>query len=444
LNHPTPCRSFAERRGVLFRQAAVALALLPLAGCNLWPDTPPATQITAKPVPTPKSGKKPGGKPQITAEVLREWVNRWTKPLKRTAVTSQPALIYIDPVILEHRHPAWELANALEAGAAPAPARIVPVSVPQKVVPPPEVAPPSAAETRTELPPITMAIRGSEQAQRRLQNASTERFLADTSRRDAAMLRDVQRWARQFLEDEVANARRQALSELDPSLLPSDVQLELTNLRLQQALDALPASPRTPAEKAATTARIHEIELQWQEVLRAQEAEQVRKFNVAMNDVPEKVRKQGQERIQQLVARIRTDRSTSREAVREEQAALLANDFAPGSLDLSLRLPAANSVRLPEGGRTYQSVRQFSKTSSAGLPSVGQFEENGALTVSRSNATQAQIRRLRSLAQSDARDWARLAALSLGGRWSDSPRYPNRTHQALDLLVGTRSKPASG
>lgn len=438
----TPCRSFLERRGVLFRLPKPALYALPflavaLSGCNLWPDNPAPAKISARPAPTPKASK-PVGKPQITAEVLREWINRWTNPIQKTQRQTRPVVMYIDPDVLAHRHPAWELADALQAGVAPSAPRSVPVTAPIQVTPPAEVAPVPAAAPFTRLPAAIITVRGSEQAQRRTQNASTERFLADISRRDAALLRDVQRWALQFLEDEVANARRQALSELDPNLLPADVQLELTNLRLEQAVAALPNSQRTAAQKAATAARIREIELRWQNVLRAQEADQVAKFNIAMNDVPERVRRQGQERIQRLATRIRTDRAVSREAVREEQTTLLANDFAPGSLDLSLRLPAANSVRVPTTNVAAGISRQFSKTSSPGRPSVGQLEETGALTVPRNNATRAQIQRLRNLARSDARDWARLAALSLGGRWSASSRYPNRTPQALDLLVGTR------
>lgn len=399
------------------------------------------------------------GPEQITGNVVKTWINTWLNPPARQSATrTPPPLMYVNVDELARRHPAWQLASALEQPLTPLPPELRPLFNP--------VAP-STVQTSIDPappePPIEVQAQvvrsGTDEKSRRDQQAAAgDQFLAATSRRQTRQARDEETLARQSLDERVDAARRAMLTELDPALLPQDVQLQLINLRLQlvivtarireerKRLDARGVTSESPErvtaearwrrELEATITPLEEIEERWGLRLRAQEQAQAAKIRESYTEVPARIRREGEAMIAREAAERKQLRETERAGVRQTREELLDRDFAPGSLDLALRLPAADVVPLPPTvpGQPTAKKSQTLPEQTASNPS--RFQILDAALARPGQALAQRPAQLRQLARKEATHWARLVVINLGGRLTSNPGAQNRTREAEQALFG--------
>jgi hypothetical protein len=401
------------------------------------------------------SGCAPGGPGDITNATVNAWVDRVLAPrVKKAPRKTRTHRYYIDVATLAHRHPAWQLADAIAKKTAPAaPHMSAPGAMP--ALPPPALAAPFVSAHEISLPAETITLGVDARSARATQSAYGDKFLDSVKRRQVNEALQEDALARQALEEEIAEARRATLARLDPTLLPDEVQLRLTNLRLQLLVARLDArrdlqlvrvAPQ--AEQEAVESRIDkqleditnsilEIETKWNAQLRAQEKEQQSRVAHAFEVVPREMRVAGEARIAAQSQERKAQRIATRDEVARTNEALLQEDFTTGSLNLSVRLPAARRIALkvPPAGITEKNQTLGQRPSSLvePLPAIGAL----GLQVP---ARQAEIAKLREQATSDATRFARLAALKWGGVYTTDRRAQNRTRQAIRLLFGDENQ----
>ncbi|HEX8463979.1 MAG TPA: hypothetical protein VF627_05110, partial [Abditibacterium sp.] len=227
-------------------------------------------------------------------------------------------------------------------------------------------------------------------------------------------------------------ARRGAVAELDLSLVPPEVALELTNLRLQ----LLRNLAKTPAQRAAAREELEAIEARYAQIWREQTALQAERLRQLTLEAPARAAREGLASIAQENAAATRTRAAARRAEERRLAAQLAADLARSGTDLSLRLPAARIVPAVQSARQ-QSNSQVFETSSAPLASAEAIEARPLSSTRRLDA--ALLAGLRRQARDEAREWARLVAARWGSRWSQKPDVPDRTGAAVqELFAGSR------
>lgn len=408
------------------------LALL-LPGCSLTPPAPFFPEATPLPQAVQRSKEAARYRSvneafsKIDAKTVKVWIDRWTSSDGRVSATV-PKAVRIDTAALMRRHPAWLLAAALENGAvapdAPEIARVLAVASPAFSPARPQG---SSFVPVTSVPARSIRDPFNGQAARRRQSDALDSFFSSATARDNLRGRDEAYLARRNLEDAITSAQRGAVSELDLTLIPPDVALRLTNLRLQ----LLRSLSRTPAQRAAARQEIRAIQAQFNELWRQQTDLQAARLREATIDLPARLRREGQARIETESRREAEARNMARLDVEREAKRDLRADFATPVPDLRLVLPATrrvgNMAARPEAGGT-----NFFETTPPALPSSRNRERQVLASPSRFDPQV--VAALRDKARLEARQWANLVAAQLGSRWDNSPSNPDRTAAALSIL----------
>lgn len=366
---------------------------------------------------------------------MQAWFARWGQIAAPQAPPRPPAL-RIDAEVLARQHPAWRLADALERGlAAPDAPQIVRAMRTNAALNgagfdalrwPLELAPGDAPSTQ---PASTISVEMPDIAAR--QRADWQRFFALDVARQQARRREQTLLARRDLED-AARILGGTVAELDLSLLPPDVILELTNLRLKLVENL----SKTRAQREAARAQIAAIEARYAQIWREQTARQNALLHYATVERPAQQRQLALARLSREVAAAAQRESAARDALRSQfQAVLRADEAARAPLRLALppvRAVAVAGLSNPPRARslgTRENPDELLQTKATPRAST-------ATSSGKALAATTLARQLRAKARRDARQWAILVAARLGGRWSSDSGAPDRTDAALSLLSG--------
>jgi len=237
------------------------------------------------------------------------------------------------------------------------------------------------------------------------------------------------------MQEDIEHAREVNLAAVNP-LLPSDpIQLEMTNLRLQlQVLEAPGNVYATPAAIAAARARLSELNADWRRALRGQESERRELLARLRDERPRRIELQRRREIE-IAQRADKERDdTVRQEVAGEARRRIAEEFETADARLGIVLPGTekNGIGNPLSFRTRGAQRasatsrnlRTSRIIASAAPNIARFPSLQTESVAESDfpastqelmrlspsERQAQIRRLRALAWSDARQWARVVA----------------------------------
>jgi hypothetical protein len=170
-------------------------------------------------------------------------------------------------------------------------------------------------------------------------------FLSGWAARQSLARADEELLGRRALGERIALQSRAALAELDLSLVPPDVQLELTNLRLE----LVPLLRTSAAKRARAQARIDAIEARLRRIWEGETERQARLWRQSLEEVPARLAREGEAALT---------------AQRQKQTRLDFQDRARVRNELRLRLKAQtlpvlavrqNGVLAPDAGR----VRAF-------------------------------------------------------------------------------------
>jgi hypothetical protein len=308
------------------------------------------------------------------AKAFSDWAGGTRPP--QTASTATPVQrkpVYVNVMAVARRHPAWQLADDLQRNVAPA-QNAVSIDAPRlpggdawsvRLAP---LAPLSPLNTsrfdaaRTALPrpeyslpavgslPLTALTTQAEQRvtasglstlqeySRQRQRAAIESFLEAAEQRSEIEVEGRSLDLRGALEENIAAEveafERLALAPTTPPMPSSAVQLEMTNLRLRLQIERL-----TPAEREQARARLNELEAQWLEELRAQEAAQLAQLEQSRRELPLQRRREGSVAVNQALNQLRSANQQEREAVRARLLTLLGQDFGQDEATLGIVLP---------------------------------------------------------------------------------------------------------
>ena len=341
----------------------------------------------------------------------------------------------IDVEALARRHPAWQLADTLERGSAsPSSPQIAPLL--QNLAAPSFLTPPAGLDGNlSRRPAIVVRQNASSRAALSRQNAAVERFFASAAARDALRSRDEAFLSRRALENTITASRRGAVSELDLSLIPPDVALELTNLRLQ----LLRNLSKTPAQREAAREDIAAIEARYAQIWREQTALQALRLRQINVDAPVRAQREGLANIARASQVTTQNRAAARREVRSELQSQLSRDVARIDDDLTLSLPSTPAVAAVQSAKR-SATAQFFETPQEAVSSAKALDASSLASPRRSDA--ALVSQLRRQARDDAREWARLVAAQWGSRWSNNEGAPNRTGAAVQQLFPAAQRDA--
>lgn len=371
---------------------------------------------------------------------------------------------------LVSRHPAWQLAQTLEnnsnltALSLPSPSQVAVAGVPnwrgvfnpgstsswlqnpsqstlsggQAFTTSLDFSPDSFSQPNGSASRGLVLARGlpalQSQMRRRQENTLTAFIGATQKAQQVAREADLQTRLAAMRED-IERAREVNLAAVDP-LLPEDpIQLEMTNLRLHLQILETPGNVyATPAEIASTRARLSELDAAWRRDLRAQESDRRELLARLRDERPRGIEAQRRREIEIAGQADQERDETLRQEASTDGRRRIAEDFEAADARLGIVIPSddrniANSqLRTRSAQRTSrppQNLRTSSATgftarglTSAGWPQIESrvdreqgfaepMQEMARLTPTE---RQAQIRRLRSLAWSDARQWSRVVA----------------------------------
>ncbi len=383
---------------------------------------------------------------KIDAKTVTAWVNRWTSS-EATAPQNGPKLVRIDTEVLARRHPAWLLADAVERGTieptAPQIGRVLNVAMASGNASTSGQNAALDAENAFSAvriqPAVTLREKTEFAGAAVRQSAALEGFFRSVASRDAVRGRDEAILSRRALEDSIATAQRGAVPELDLSLLPPEITLELTNLRLQ----LLRNLSKTPAQRAAAREEIRIIEARYAQILREETARQAAKLRQARIETPRQNRSAGLEKIAREIELEAQNRAGSRRSLALEAQNRVRVDFDSNST-LNLALPSSRALSRagfnspgfdPAGvsARSNLPDAQFFETAASGAASQAPIPNGRELAASKKPARSV-VAALRGRARKEAGEWAQLVAGNLGATWSASPNAPDATQEALEKL----------
>ena len=339
---------------MLMRHLGIVFGALPLclSGCGI------ATRVqSAFPLPTSRQvqpiqnlkGSKKGQAPQfeslerslggLNRTTLDALIERWKSPLPQvTSPRARPAFLPLSAQI----HPALALARThtsrlspLFPGARPADfgfssAPVVPQTFGRQ-----NGAPVRVVGARTVRAISTTASAGG--------NADVRAFLSGWAARQSLARADEEFLGRRALNERIALQGRATLAELDLSLVPPEVQLELTNLRLQ----LLPLLTVPRGQRARAQDRIDAIEARLREIWEAETARQARLWRQSLEEVPARLSREGEAALQaQTLRQARLDREQRARARNEALAGLHARALPVLSLGQNAAIaPDAKEAR---------------------------------------------------------------------------------------------------
>ena len=384
----------------------VVLLVFPLglSGCGLATRVQGALSMPAPPMQPVQVGKGQGQQaPQfdslarslggLNRTTLDAAIARWQSPSpKSLAPRARPAFLPLAGQI----HPALSLARAQNSAPSPLLLRgngddfsfsSVPLAVPH--IGTPNGAPLRVVAART--------IGASSASGASPTGADVQAFLSGWAARQSLARADEEFLGRRALNERIALQGRSALAELDLSLVPPDVQLELTNLRLQ--LLPLLAVPR--GQRARAQARIDAIEARLRAIWQAETARQARLWRQSLEEVPARLSREGEAALQaQTLRQARLDREQRVHTRNEALAHLRPRALPP----LSLRQSAALAPDV-------KGARALLQTPFAPLPNPAHFAppplapDQAPLSVRGADALAGSSKRLAALAAREQRVW---------------------------------------
>jgi hypothetical protein len=443
----------------------VCLAGVALTGCAR--STPP-------PVPAPPSASR--AKTQNWDRALNQLWSAWQKasasktaPTAKSAAVSARPLVTIDLNALAARHPAWQLARALEENRIStldfAALRAAGVATPHLDAPHFDVS--FAREASTSVIPdgkSTPALaEGHERAAETVtahglealatqagdhQSDEVENFLRAAGARQTDARQQYAQIRRAALENTVEAVRAAPLPALMPPLLSDAEQLTVTNLRLQ-LLDNVFS---TEEERARAQAQLDKILADWHARLRAQEKARAAELQRRLVEEPQRAREAGEADLRRDLAQLRREQRAVLQLVWRQHQARVHQDFGNEAARLGIVLPAASlpapasdGASTPPSPPATENAPNFIETNLPPLSSVAVFGAVGAprnasvaasaMRIPVGSAERAAvIRALRAQAWREARKEAQWAARRFGWRWQPAARRASATDRTREVL----------
>ena len=308
------------------------------------------------------------------AKAFSDWAGGTRAPQATTATARpQRKAVYVDVMAVARRHPAWQLAAALERNGAPVRLANVramahlqtfgalsgplassggfdshwanipgaPFSSPEysRVPATPGSLPPAPFTQQAAQRVTASGLNALQEYSRQRQRLAIENFLQVDEQRSEIEIENHAADLRGALEEniaaEVQALQRRALAPAAPTLPPPAVQLEMTNLRLR-----LQNARLSEAERGQAQSRLNTLEAQWREELRAQENAQLAQLEQSRRELPLQRRREGTGPINQMLAQLRSAGESEREEVRARSLSLLRQDFGQDDAALGIVLPA--------------------------------------------------------------------------------------------------------
>lgn len=413
------------------------------------------------------SGPESTFRAESTAPVPSSWpelARRWWQAATEAASSTEPALPpRIDerepsPAEIERlaqQHPAWKMAQALESSTATAlqfqeirssaSQRLDSLTAPSFDISFSELAKavPYISETISFLPlPVgeeiqlenysldTARLQQLHDEAREQQRRSLSEFLRMVQERQRSGRQEYREILEGALQEKVEVASRRVPENVALVLPDSEMQLEMTNLRLRLLNNLF----TTPEERRVARERLTELLAQWRAALHEQElarAEQLRRLRL---EEPAQIEAEGRVLLESTLERIREAQRQSREAAVAEHERLLEEEFgssasrlvpvSPATPILQTALATGSEASERERERKIETdlattrqnvgVRQlaelsFLRTDSSRLPSENLLPASLALSASAQGSSVQRIRELRQLARRDAIRQARMA-----------------------------------
>ena len=335
---------------------------------------------------------------KLDAQTLSAYFDRFSKPdAARPGETANVSSV-VDEAELVRRHPAWQLADALESGslnpAAPREVRTSGLFSSTNGA--------SASSAAVDFSNLNATITGSRRVQAGARASGSSGEIDDFGRalaaRDAARARDEAILARRALEDSIANTERARVEGVDLALVPPDLALELLNLRLELGRNVA----NTDAARARARARIAQIEARLDAIWKRQTDEAAARLRAALEEGPARLRREGLARLEAEERARRLADAAARATLRAELERLTGEASRANRTPLTLVLPPA---RVPRSGAAFvdeAQMRGLIKTRAGVAPSNApqtQIVSDGR----RASALESEIARLRALARSETR-----------------------------------------
>ena len=386
---------------------------------------------------------------------LAAWLSAWKQKPKNastTPVVVQPK-VFIDVAALVQRFPSWQLAERLDKAPSsqsslvvttrpfsPRFARIAvpsfPALSPYRVLDAPSVSGAALRTVQNDAARQASDETSLRAAARNRGASGLNDFLSQARVRQAISRRAQENEARATLDDDVAASREVVLPPLEPVGLPSDVQLEITNLRLK----LLPNSNTSVVERAAARARLFQLQENWRSKLRAQEQQILDEWTRQSEEEPLRVRREGETQIAAQIQRVNRIDAARLAALRDDQARFLASDFTDKrSLGISLPPFSTYQVRgatLPtfSSANARRSVRFSARLPDDETPISRAPVRRSVQGHAAKNGERA--RQLRWQALQDARAWARNLARSRGWKLVErmAPGVRDETQNTFQML----------
>ncbi len=504
---PIDARQLSRRGANSFRVAshrlrsaskplAASLLLVAVAGCT------PAPPAAVAPAPTRSSpGQAPASAaslPSPTDRALERWWSALSKSAQtpggagakttKTGTTSIP-VVAVDVAAVAARHPAWKLANALEKNRATS-IRFEPISSNQGSdvrigtpsfdvnfnaadIPSDDSGEDAPAATATseeffadsqsaeEQAVMAAGLEELEAAAEQDQRESITHFLQLVTERRSDWAGNYEAILKTALNEDVAAMQRTSLPPVSPLLPSADVQLEMTNLRLQLSRNIF----ATDQELEAARARLSELLGQWRELLRDQQQQRLLELQRLRVEEPENARSEGLQRIASDLEAIRDAQQSAQSAIAAEHRARVEQDFGNDVARLGIMLPGgtlAPEAGSPAGIREAQAVRASNPLAALGLKDKLVFVRTNSIRASsiagiaglpsvqaaaNLNARDARIQALRTLAWREAVGQIRMASRRAGWQWRTLAQskaseertgvaIPDRTGEIVQMLFG--------
>jgi hypothetical protein len=370
---------------------------------------------------------------------------RGSKP-GATSKSGTPSQAEITAIAM--RHPAWKLADALEENRAQ-PLQFEAIAVRSSVAgstpktPGFDVnLPPTSNALETDgrnLPapalgeadlgeaenaddfsaPIVIApdAQALREAARERQENSIEDFLRAVQTRQINWQRDYREVLKTALGEEIEVAEQRVPDSLAVVLPSPELQLEMTNLRLQLLSNVF----STPAERKKASARLEELMALWRAALAKQEKIRADELERLRVEEPEQLKRAGLIRLEEQLELIRRAQQANRAAIAAEHRARTEADFGNENARLAIALPPLPALGVLPAPVTAPFAGEinprnpllekiiFPRTRTPQSASVNNFSGVDASRTQILAARSEQIRALRALAWRDAKRQARMA-----------------------------------
>ncbi len=261
--------------------------------------------------------------------------------------------------------------------------------------------------------PVVIAINAQELREdaRLRQEASIADFLRDAQMRQKNWQRDYRTVLQTALGEEIEVAQQRAPSPVALVLPSPELQLEMTNLRLQLLSNVF----STPTEREKASERLQELMNLWRAALAKQEKIRADELERLRVEEPARLRQAGLAKLETQLEIIRRAQQANRDAIAAEHRERVEADFGNENARLTLTLPPLSALGvLPAptkaifgSGQNQSSVLLekivFPRTQSAQRASVKGFSGIAASKTQTGSALDAQIRILRTMAWNDAK-----------------------------------------